>query len=52
MRTTFVPADMLPRTAEALELAAHYLAQKVVPLSYTDDARHVAVCSVARSTSL
>jgi len=48
MRTTFAQADKLPMTAEALELAAHYLAQKVVPLSYTDDARHVAVCSVAR----
>jgi len=39
---------MLPLTAEALELARHYLAQKVVPNDYTDDARHVAVCSVAR----
>ena len=48
MRTTFAPAEMLPMTAEALELAAHYLAQKVVPLNYTDDARHVAMCSVAR----
>jgi hypothetical protein len=48
MRATFAPADMLPMTAEALELAAQYIAQKVVPLSYTDDARHVAVCSVTR----
>ena len=48
MRTTFVPADMLPMTVEALELAGHYLAQKVVPVDYTDDARHVALCSVAR----
>ena len=48
MRSTFAPADMLPMTAEALELATHYLEQKVVPVDYTDDARHVAVCSVAR----
>jgi len=48
MRATFAAADMLPITAEALELAGHYLAQKVVPVDYTDDARHVAVCSVAR----
>ena len=48
MRSTFAPADMLPMTAEALDLAGHYLAHKVVPVDYTDDARHVAVCSVAR----
>ncbi len=48
MRATFAPADMLPMTAEALELAGHYLEQKVVPVNFTDDARHVAVCSVAR----
>jgi predicted nucleic acid-binding protein len=48
MRATFAPGDMLPMTAEALELAAGYIAQKVVPADYTDDARHVAVCSVAR----
>jgi len=48
MRTTFSPADLLPMTAEALDLAGHYLAQKVVPVNFTDDARHVAVCSVAR----
>ena len=48
MRATFASAAMLPLTAEALELARHYLAQKVVPNDYTDDARHVAVCSVAR----
>ena len=45
---TFDPADMLPMTTEALELAGHYLAHQVVPATYTDDARHVAVCTVAR----
>lgn len=48
LRSTFAPEDMLPMTAEALELAGHYMAHKVVPVAYTDDARHVAVCSVAR----
>ena len=48
MAKTFTTADMLPMTTEALELSGHYMAQKVVPVDYTDDARHVAVCSVAR----
>lgn len=47
MRATFAPADLLPMTTEALELAGHYLAQKVVPPDYTDDARHVAVATCA-----
>jgi predicted nucleic acid-binding protein len=47
LRTTFEPVDVLERTAEAEELAQAYLAQKVVPLDYDDDARHVAVCTVA-----
>ncbi len=48
LRATFAPADILPMTEDALELAGHYLAHKVVPADYTDDARHVAVCSVTR----
>ena len=48
MRTSFTPEDMLGRTDEAEELAQAYLAQKVVPPKYADDARHVAVCTVAR----
>ncbi len=48
MRETFAPADVLPMTAEALELAGHYLANKVVPPDSTDDARHAALCSVSR----
>jgi hypothetical protein len=47
LRTTFRPVDMLPMTAEALELVDHYLTRKVVPVKYADDARHVALCSVA-----
>lgn len=48
MRSTFTPDDVLERTAEVEELAQAYLAQKVVPPAFDDDARHVAVCTVAR----
>jgi hypothetical protein len=48
MRASFDPADVLPMTAEAIELARNYLAQRVVPVGYADDARHVAICTVAR----
>lgn len=48
MRATFTLDDVLERTAEVEELAQAYLAQKVVPADYDDDARHVAVCVVAR----
>ena len=47
MRATFASADLLPMTVEALELAGHYLAHRVVPPDYTDDARHVAVATCA-----
>lgn len=48
MRSTFTPEDVLERTAEVEELAQAYLAQKVVPAAFDDDARHVAVCTIAR----
>lgn len=48
LHDAFDPADLLPMTTEALELAGHYLAHRVVPVTFTDDARHVAVCTVAR----
>jgi predicted nucleic acid-binding protein len=48
MRTTFEPVDVLERTAEAEQLAQAYFVQRVVPPNYDDDARHVAVCTVAR----
>lgn len=47
MRETLDPDGILGRTPEAEELAQAYLAQKVVPLDYEDDARHVAICTVA-----
>ena len=46
--TTFAAGDVLPVTAEVLELAGHYLLHEIVPVTCTDDARHVAICSVAR----
>ena len=48
MRDTFVSEHVLARTPEAEELARAYLAQRVVPPDYDDDARHVAICTVAR----
>ncbi len=48
MRTSFAPADKLPMTSEALDLARIYVAQRIVPVGFADDARHVAVCTVAR----
>ncbi|MGH7995555.1 MAG: type II toxin-antitoxin system VapC family toxin [Opitutaceae bacterium] len=48
MRTSFTPEAMLDRTDEVETLAQAYLAKKVVPTKYQDDARHVAVCTVAR----
>ena len=48
MRATFGGTALLPLSREADELATAYLAQKVVPRDYEDDAYHVAVCTVAR----
>jgi predicted nucleic acid-binding protein len=48
MRTSFVAGDVLDVSVEMEDLAAAYLAQKVVPARFADDAQHVAVCSVAR----
>jgi predicted nucleic acid-binding protein len=48
MHASFVPEEVLARTAEAEELAQAYLAKKVVPPEFSDDARHGAVCCVAR----
>jgi predicted nucleic acid-binding protein len=48
MRTTFAGEALLALSEEADTLAAAYLAQKVVPADYEDDAYHVAVCTVAR----
>jgi predicted nucleic acid-binding protein len=46
LASSFVQGELLPLTTEAEELAAAYLAQKVVPLRFANDARHVALASV------
>ena len=48
MRETFTPDDVLERSAEAEALAQAYLARNIVPVAFDDDARHVAICTVAR----
>ena len=48
MRTTFASEDVLGHTTEAEMLAKAYLEQKVVPSEYDDDARHAAICTIAR----
>ena len=48
MRATFAGARLLPLSREADELGTAYLAQRVVPVDYEDDAYHVAICMVAR----
>lgn len=46
-RKTFAtPETFLPLTQEAIELAQAYLDEQVVPTSYADDARHVAIAVV------
>ena len=48
MRASFDVEDVLDVSVEMEELAAAYMAQKVVPTAFADDAQDVAVCSVAR----
>lgn len=48
MRATFSPDEVLERTAEMERLAQSYLAHRVVPPVFADDARHVAICAAAR----
>jgi predicted nucleic acid-binding protein len=46
-RNTFPPEAILDATAESERLAAAYMNEAILPPKYTDDARHVAVCTVA-----
>ena len=43
MRTSFLPEDVLDVSVEMEDLAEAYMAQKVVPAGFADDALHVAV---------
>lgn len=51
MERTFARKESIfPITVEALSLAESYLENKVVPATYGDDARHVAIAVVHRVT--
>jgi predicted nucleic acid-binding protein len=45
--TSFTKETILPVPDEAKQLAAAYIRQGVLPEKYTDDAQHVAACTVA-----
>ena len=45
---TFSEESILPDSAEAEQLASAYLEHEVVPAKYSDDARHVAICTLSR----
>lgn len=47
-RETFDPRSLVTVTSETEELAAQYIEKAVITPKYTDDARHVATCTVAR----
>ena len=47
-RETFEPGALVVVTPEMEHLAARYVEQSVITPKYTDDARHVAVCTVEK----
>ncbi len=49
---TFTPEMILDVTDEMDQLAAAYMAQAILTPEYTDDARHVAACTLARAEHL
>ena len=49
---TFTPEMILDVTDEMDQLAVAYMAQAILTPKYTDDARHVAACTVAQSDYL
>jgi hypothetical protein len=48
LATGFAPENILNITDEMEQLAAAYRTQAVLTPKYSDDARHVAVCTIAR----
>jgi predicted nucleic acid-binding protein len=48
LTTTFAPQNILDVTEEMEQLAAIYMDKAILTPKYSDDARHVAVCTVAR----
>ena len=49
---TFTPEMVLDVTDDMEQLAAAYMAQAILTPKYTDDARHVAACTVSRADCL
>src|SRR5580658_9802221 len=49
---TFTPEMVLDVTDDMEQLAAAYMAQAILTPKYTDDARHVAACTVSRADYL
>ncbi len=49
---TFTPEMILDVTEDMEQLAVAYMTQAILTPKYTDDARHVAACTVARSDYL
>ncbi len=47
MQATFAPDDVLPVSEEMEELAAAYMAQRVVPAAYADDALSMSPCALS-----
>ena len=47
-RETFDPGALVALTSEMEQLATQYIENAVLTPKYTDDARHVAACTVAR----
>jgi hypothetical protein len=45
---TFTPETVLDVTEEMEQLASAYMARAILTPKYTDDARHVAACTVAK----
>ncbi len=48
LEKTFAAEAILAVTEESEQLAAAYMSRNILPPKYTDDARHVAVCTVAQ----
>ena len=48
LESTFTEESILPVTEESEKLAESYMGRNILPPKYSDDARHVAVCTIAQ----
>ncbi len=48
LENTFATENILSVTEESENLAAAYMERNILPPKYSDDARHVAVCTIAQ----